>query len=112
MYLFDSCSLDPARVELRRDGQLVHVEPQVFDVLAYLVEHRERVVTKEELLDNIWGDRFVSESALTTRIKAARRATLSAVGCGVVTSNTSARGRNWLIEIATSPVPGGRSSTR
>ena len=50
------------------------VEPQVFDVLRYLVEHRERVVTKEELLDNIWGDRFVSESALTSRIKDARRA--------------------------------------
>ena len=47
------------------------MEPQVFGVLAYLVEHRDRVVTKNELLDKVWGDRFVSESALTTRIKAA-----------------------------------------
>lgn len=50
------------------------VEPQVFDVLRYLIEQRGRLVTKEELLDNVWGDRFVSESALTTRIKQARRA--------------------------------------
>jgi pimeloyl-ACP methyl ester carboxylesterase len=52
----------------------VHVERQVFDVLAYLIAHRDRVVTKTELLDNVWGDRFVSDSALSSRIKAARRA--------------------------------------
>ena len=50
------------------------MEPQVFDVLAHLVRHRDRVVAKTELLDEIWGDRFVSESALTSRIKSARRA--------------------------------------
>src|ERR1700712_2109484 len=50
------------------------MEPQVYDVLTYLLAHRDRVVPKEELLDEIWGDRFVSESALTSRIKAARRA--------------------------------------
>jgi pimeloyl-ACP methyl ester carboxylesterase/DNA-binding winged helix-turn-helix (wHTH) protein len=66
--------LDVERRELRVGGRVVAVEPQVFEVLAYLVQHRDRVVSKEELLDNIWGDRFVSESALTSRIKAARRA--------------------------------------
>ena len=50
------------------------MEPQVFDVLAYLINHRDRIVSKAELLDNVWGDRFVSESALTSRIKTARRA--------------------------------------
>ena len=50
------------------------VEPQVLEVLCYLVEHRERMVPKTELLDKIWGDRFVSDSALTSRIKSARRA--------------------------------------
>jgi len=73
-YAFEACELDTERFELRRDGALVPMEPQVFDVLDYLVRHRERVVSKEELLDNVWGDRFVSESALTSRIKAARRA--------------------------------------
>ena len=71
---FANCEVDFERVELRVDGELVAVEPQVFDVIAYLVEHRDRLVTKEELLDTIWGDRFVSESALTSRIKSARQA--------------------------------------
>ena len=57
--------LDLAQYEIRHQGVTVPVEPQVFDVLAYLIEHRDRVISKEELLDNIWGDRFVSESALT-----------------------------------------------
>ena len=57
VYAFDGCCLDPARVELRRDGEPVHVEPQVFDVLAFLVVHRDRVVTKTELLDRVWDAR-------------------------------------------------------
>ncbi|MPY94504.1 MAG: alpha/beta fold hydrolase [Acidimicrobiia bacterium] len=72
--VFGECELDPARLELRRGGVAVHLEPQVFDVLAYLIEHRDRVVPKTELLDRVWGDRFVGESALTSRLKAARRA--------------------------------------
>ncbi len=71
---FQGCELDPTRVVLRRDGQEIHVEPQVFDLLLCLVEHRGHVVRKEELLDLVWGDRFVSDSALTTRIKSARQA--------------------------------------
>jgi DNA-binding winged helix-turn-helix (wHTH) protein/alpha-beta hydrolase superfamily lysophospholipase len=72
-YSFDGVEIDTDRFVLHRDGVDVPVEPQVFDVLAYLVEHRDRLVTKNELLDEIWGDRFVSESALTSRIKSARR---------------------------------------
>lgn len=71
---FDGFELDPAARELRGPGGPVHVEQQVFDVLLHLVRHRDRVVAKTELLDEIWGDRFVSESALTSRIKSARRA--------------------------------------
>ena len=52
----------------------MRVEPQVFDVLVHLLAHRDRVVPKVELLESMWGDRFVSESAPTSRIKAARRA--------------------------------------
>jgi predicted ATPase/DNA-binding winged helix-turn-helix (wHTH) protein len=71
---FVDCELDLDRIVLRRGGEDVRIEPQVFDLLAYLVEHRGTVVRKEELLDAVWGDRFVSESALTTRIRAVRRA--------------------------------------
>jgi predicted ATPase/DNA-binding winged helix-turn-helix (wHTH) protein len=70
---FADFELDTAMFELRCGGRPVPVEPQVFDVLAYLVRHRDRVVTKTELLDEIWGDRFVSESTLTSRIKNVRQ---------------------------------------
>ena len=73
-YRFDDGVLDTTRYELVRGGELVHVEPQVFDVLAHLIEHRDRVVAKAELLDVVWGHQFVSESALTTRIKQLRQA--------------------------------------
>ena len=71
---FEDLELDLAQVELRRSGVRVPVEPQVFEVLAYLVKHRDRVVPKEELMDTVWGGRFVSETAVTSRIKQARHA--------------------------------------
>ena len=71
---FEDLELDLSLVELRRSGVRVPVEPKVFDVLAYLIEHRERVVPKEELMDTVWGGRFVSEAAVTSRIKQARQA--------------------------------------
>jgi pimeloyl-ACP methyl ester carboxylesterase len=74
IYVFGDCELDLGRYELRRAGAVQPVEPQVFDVLALLLRERERVVPKEELLDAVWGSRFVGESALTSRVKAARRA--------------------------------------
>jgi pimeloyl-ACP methyl ester carboxylesterase/DNA-binding winged helix-turn-helix (wHTH) protein len=73
-YRFAESLLDTTRYELCRGEEPVHVEPQVFDVLSHLVQHRERVVPKGELLDAVWGDQFVSESALTTRIKQLRQA--------------------------------------
>jgi pimeloyl-ACP methyl ester carboxylesterase/DNA-binding winged helix-turn-helix (wHTH) protein len=73
-YAFEGYELDTRRHELRHEGEVVAVEPQVFSVLAHLAEHADRVVGKEELLDAVWQTRFVTESALTSRIKAARRA--------------------------------------
>jgi DNA-binding winged helix-turn-helix (wHTH) protein len=74
IFVFGDCELDLDRFELRRDGRPRPVEPQVFDLLAVLIRERHRVVPKEELLDIVWGNRFVSESALTSRVKAARQA--------------------------------------
>ena len=74
MIRFDDCAVDVAAREVRLHGRVQHLEPRAFDVLACLLAHHERVVPKEELLDEVWGDRFVSESALTTRIKEIRRA--------------------------------------
>jgi pimeloyl-ACP methyl ester carboxylesterase/DNA-binding winged helix-turn-helix (wHTH) protein len=66
--------LDTSTLQLLAGATEVDLEPQAFAVLAHLVTHRDRVVAKEELLDEVWGSRFVSESALTTRIKQVRRA--------------------------------------
>jgi DNA-binding winged helix-turn-helix (wHTH) protein/pimeloyl-ACP methyl ester carboxylesterase len=71
---FEGFVLDLATFELRRDGAHVPIEPQAFDVLVHLVRHRERVVSKAELMDEVWGGRFVTETAVTSRIKQARRA--------------------------------------
>ena len=73
-FLFEDHVLDTDRRELRRGAQEIPVGPQVFDLLVYLVQNRERVVTKDDLLDAVWSGRFVSESNLTTRINAARKA--------------------------------------
>jgi TolB-like protein len=73
-YLFENCALDTDRRELHRGARLVPVEPQVFDLLEYLIWNRERVVSKDDLIASIWGGRIVSESALATRINAARSA--------------------------------------
>ena len=72
--VFTNHEIDLRRQELRRAGQIVHVEPQVYDLLVHLVHNRDRVVSKEELLDTIWNGRIVSEAALSSRINAARKA--------------------------------------
>ncbi|HEX6238563.1 MAG TPA: winged helix-turn-helix domain-containing protein, partial [Acidimicrobiales bacterium] len=73
-YHFGSHTLDVDTVELRSNGETVVLEPRTFAVLAYLIRNRDRVVPKEELLDEIWGDRFVGEAALTSQIKHVRAA--------------------------------------
>jgi pimeloyl-ACP methyl ester carboxylesterase/DNA-binding winged helix-turn-helix (wHTH) protein len=74
VWRFADFVLDTQRYELRSGGDLIRVEPQVFDVLTQLVSNAHRFVSKEELFDSVWGGRFVTEAALTSRIKAARRA--------------------------------------
>ena len=74
LYFFENFVLDPARRELRCGNALIAVQPQVFDLLEYLITNRDRVVSKDDLLKAVWGGRNVSESALTTRINATRTA--------------------------------------
>jgi DNA-binding winged helix-turn-helix (wHTH) protein len=72
--LFGDHMLDDERRELRRGAETIAVEPQVFDLLIYLIRNRDRVVSKDDLIDAIWGGRAVSDSTLTSRINAARKA--------------------------------------
>ena len=111
--------VDTSRFTIERDGAALHVEPQVFDVMSYLVAHRDRVVTKEELLDEVWGDRFVSESALSSRIKSARQALGDDGTRQEVIKTFHGRGYRWVAEIHVidqdEPVPheaGGADTTR
>ena len=74
LFWFDEFVLDTARRELRGTAGPIAVEPQVFDLLAYLISNRDRVVSKDDILAAVWKGRLVSESALTTRVNAARSA--------------------------------------
>ena len=74
IYSFGEYELDTRLHELRRANERLHIEPQVFDVLAHLFACRDRVVTKEELLDSVWGHRYVAPTTLNSRIKHARQA--------------------------------------
>jgi TolB-like protein len=74
IYCFGAFELDLNRAEFREDGEPRPLEPQVFALLAFLVEHRERLVSKDEIFEHVWDGRFVSDSALASRIKFARKA--------------------------------------
>src|SRR5262245_10292505 len=70
IYVFDDCSLNTERRELWRGTKLVPLEPQVFDLLAYLISNRKRVVSKDDLIAAVWGGRIVSESAISSKVTA------------------------------------------
>jgi pimeloyl-ACP methyl ester carboxylesterase/DNA-binding winged helix-turn-helix (wHTH) protein len=91
--------IDTDRFLLEHRGDSVHVQPQVFDVLCHLVLNRERVVPKDELLDTVWGDRFVSESTLTSRIKAARRVLGDDGTVQSVIRTVHGRGYRWVADV-------------
>jgi TolB-like protein/Flp pilus assembly protein TadD len=74
VFRFGDHVLDTDRREFRRGGGLIALEPQVFDLLVFLMRNRDRVVSKDELIHSVWDGRIVSDSALTTRLNAARRA--------------------------------------
>ena len=74
LFSFKDFALDGERRELRARGTIVPIEPQVFDLLVYLIQNRDRVVSKDDLISAIWNGRIVSDAALTTRLNAARAA--------------------------------------
>jgi pimeloyl-ACP methyl ester carboxylesterase/DNA-binding winged helix-turn-helix (wHTH) protein len=95
--------IDTDRFLLERGGESLHVQPQVFDVLSHLVRNRERVVPKTELLDSIWGDRFVSESTLTSRIKVARHVVGDDGIMQSVIKTVHGRGYRWVADVTVEP---------
>jgi TolB-like protein len=73
-FIFENHTLNTDRRELRRGRELIAAEPQVFDLLIFLLTHRDRVVSKDDLFASVWAGRVVSDSTLTSRINAARKA--------------------------------------
>jgi DNA-binding winged helix-turn-helix (wHTH) protein len=73
-YEFDGIAVDTARLAVTRAGVPIDLEPKVFDVLVFLITHRERLVTKDELLDAVWRDTFVTPNALTRAVGQLRKA--------------------------------------
>ena len=74
IFAFEDFELDGGKRELRASGAVLPIEPQVFDVLWFLIENRDRAVAKQDLVDAVWNGRAISDSALTSRIKSARKA--------------------------------------
>lgn len=74
LWSIESCVIDTAKLELRRDGEAVAVEPKAFDLLLLLLSHRDRVVARDEIIDKLWGGRAISDDALSSCVQAVRRA--------------------------------------
>jgi predicted ATPase len=103
MLRFDRAGVDIAGRVVELDGVVQHLEPQAFDLLAYLLTNRDRVVPKAELLDEVWGDQFVSESSLTTRVKEVRRALGDDGVRQAVVKNFRGRGYRFMCEVTDEP---------
>lgn len=111
-YEFGHHALDTDRFVLSGPNGPIHIEPQVFAVLHHLILHRDRVVSREELLDSIWGDRFVSLSALTSRVKAARRAVGDDGNVQRVIRTAHGRGYQFVADLVADGYGGRRSLPR
>src|SRR5215470_5620938 len=71
---FGDCEIDVAGFTLRRDGDVCDIEPQVLELLLYLARNPDRLITKDDLIANVWQGRVVSDTTITSRIKSARQA--------------------------------------
>ena len=117
VYAFGEFELDERLYQLRRGGEVVKLEPKVFDVLALLIRHRARVVSKEELLDTLWRGEFVSESVLPRCVGGARRALADTRNAPTFIATIHGRGYRFLAEVtesidATRPEPGPTAARR
>jgi TolB-like protein len=105
-FFFSDHTVDTDRRELRRGTEWVAVEPQVFDLLVYLVESRERVVSKDDLIAAVWGGRIVSDSTLTSRINAVRKAIGDSGTEQKLVRTVARKGFRFVGEVRTKPADG------
>ena len=105
IYVIGPCVLDTGRFEVRREGRSVAVEPQVFDLLVLLLENRDRIVTRDEIIEKVWKGRIVSDAAISSRIKAARRVIGDDGKSQSLIRTIHRRGIRFVGGVATEPVP-------
>jgi TolB-like protein/cytochrome c-type biogenesis protein CcmH/NrfG len=103
-FLFGNHTLDADRRELRRGVDPISDEPQVFDLLIYLVENRDRVVSKDDLIASVWGGRVVSDSTLTSRINAARKAVGDSGGDQKLIRTIARKGLRFVGDVHVTPL--------
>jgi DNA-binding winged helix-turn-helix (wHTH) protein/pimeloyl-ACP methyl ester carboxylesterase len=111
LFSFENFALDCERRELRAHGAIVPVEPQVFDLLVYLIENRERVVSKDDLIASVWSGRIVSDSTLDSRINAVRKALGDSGGRQQFVRTIARKGFRFVGEVNTAPKPDGAGAT-
>jgi TolB-like protein len=99
LFKFDDFALDTGSLELKKAGQLIEVEPQVFSLLVCLIENRNRVVSKDELIEMVWEGRIVSDSSLNTRINTARKAVGDDGKAQAVIKTFPRRGFRWVADV-------------
>ena len=102
-FCFADHTLDTERRELYRGSEPIAVEPQVFDLLIYLMENRHRVVSKDDLIASVWGGRIVSDSTLTSRINAARKAVSDSGEDQKLIRTIARKGLRFVGEVRTQP---------
>ena len=102
-YEFLDFVLDLNSLQLRRGRKAVHVEPQVFNLIVYLIEKRERVVSKNELIGAVWNGRVIADSTFTSRINAARRALGDDGRAQRVIQTVQRRGFRFVAALRTAP---------
>lgn len=100
IYQTGNLTVDTSLYRLSRDDEQVDVEPQVFDLLVYLIENRNRVITRDELFDTLWKGRVVSDSALNARLKAVRKAVRDSGDQQSVIKTIHGRGYQFIAEVA------------
>ena len=112
IYRFGAFELEPSVFELRKDGDPVAVEPQVFNLLLFLIDHRDRVVSRDEMIEAVWNGRIVSEATLSSRVFALRRALGDTGEAQGIIQTVRGRGFRFLADLTTDiePVNGSRST--
>jgi pimeloyl-ACP methyl ester carboxylesterase/DNA-binding winged helix-turn-helix (wHTH) protein len=118
VYEFGEFTLDTNRQQLRRGDHPQHLEPQVYAVLCHLLEHRDRLVTSREMIEHVWGDRFVTPGTLNSRIKALRQALGDDGATQRLIQTVHGRGFRLRVDVravadtprASAPAPAGRDA--